>query len=345
MPVAITVPKFMGSDRESRLATSIRRQKTPKYMPGEVPQGICVLSPDGKVLEWIHGFEKEEDFLAFLDRTRKACEIDDAPAVHGKDEICPAGPRPQRGSLRGMIYGRALARDGKLCTDVDRQGRYMQEKFALPRSQAASLIEERIPREVVEALLREAYLGQKDVALLKNPLGVKPEVMKLAFRSSKNESGRFKIGGESHLVCANGPGFRHEMDLTWEGVVETDREGVQSLVLLGRGRYALRWRGFENDADRFRGLMGGRSIDEASEVKFAIVLKRCDEGSEDDPTGGPPETLPPKMERLQKALQRSGGPTEKVRGEMEKLGALMDKRAWAEAEKQLDKILELVQGL
>lgn len=342
MPVALTVPKYMGGDRESRLATSIRRQKTPKYMPDEVPQGICVVSPGGKVLEWIHGFEREEDFLAFLDRTRKACEIDAAPEVHAKSEICPAGPRPQRGSLRGMIYGRALTREGKLCEDVDRQGRYMQEKFALPRPQAASLIEERIPREVVEALLREAYLGQKDVALLGNPLGVKPDVRKLAFRSSKGEGGRFRIEGESHLVGAGGPGFRHEMELTWEGVVETDREGVLSLVLIGRGRYALRWRGFENDADRFRGLMGGRSIDEASEVKFAVVLKRCDGGTEDLPTGGPPETLPPKMERLRKALRRSGGPTQELRAEMEKLGALVERRAWAEAERQLDKILELI---
>ena len=85
----------------------------------------------------------------------------------------------------------------------------------------------------------------------------------------------------------NEPAYRHEIEMAWEGVVEIKDAVVVSIVLVGRGTYALEWRGLTKEEDRFSQLMAGRAIDEKARVAFAFSLKRAEKGTENSGDGPP----------------------------------------------------------
>ena len=72
IPVAVSVPRFLGDDFESRFYRSLTFQKVPPTSGSPIPQGLCVLAPDGRVIEWIQVFHDESAVHGFLDRTRAA---------------------------------------------------------------------------------------------------------------------------------------------------------------------------------------------------------------------------------------------------------------------------------
>ena len=116
MPVGLTVPNLQGAGAESKLYRSLTTQAIPPTSKSPVPQGLCVVTPDGTVLEWIQVFEDEEAFLEFLSRNLARCRARPRaapPAAHAAGETCPNTPLPQRGSLTGTVYGRALDDDGQ----------------------------------------------------------------------------------------------------------------------------------------------------------------------------------------------------------------------------------------
>lgn len=366
VPVALMVPRFQGRSQESRLATSIRVQKVPGFMGRQVPQGICVTNLEGKVLEWIHRFDVEKDFIDFLERNRKSFGKDPegsgpmaVPRSHGKGEACRALRRGARGSLSGTVYGRGVNDDGKLCAEVKNQDRYIQEKISVRRGTARSLwkalrgakgTKTRVPEEIVLELLREVYMGQKDLALLNNPLGGRTTVRELDLRAEKGAGGLFRLKGSTHLRSESKkrPVFRHDQEIEWRGFVETDEEGIIRLTLIGQGTYDLRWRGFEREEDRFRMLMAGRALETRSAVRFGLVLERREDGPDGEEEGAlavgpPPASLRSKMEKLGPRVRRfarSGGDMRQVAPRIRKLEELIRRRDFEAAERQIERVLE-----
>lgn len=338
IPIAISVPRLMrGDDAESRLYRSLTNQRPPPTSGVPVPQGICVTNANGRVLGWIQVFEDEPALHAFFDRCADEFRADpEAPGdepVAESHESCPLSPPPVRGSLYGTVHGRAEH-------DGERQSRYMQERVTITSDIAEELAAGALSRESAMELLREAYLGQKDVAPLFNPLGVESQVIEMEFIIERDGSlahvtGRFNVVAERDR-------FRHSLDLDWEGFLEFDDAGLTRVTLLGRGMYELQWPGFEREEERFRTLMAGRAIDEAGGVRFGIVAERCDDGVE-EAAGAMPRSLQRKMERLHagiERLQREGGDMRPIMEVMQRFQPLMQEGRFEEAERVLDEALE-----
>jgi hypothetical protein len=335
VPAAVMVPRYGGGDPESRFVSWIRDQKPPPTSGRPVPQGVCITTAEGDVLEWSQLFRDEAAVLAFLERNRRPDGGPGATAPPRSHDRCPAGPRGARGSFAGRLYGRAVGTDGKVCADTELQDRYVQERIVVPRRLVEEFTQGLRPGEWVDApepfaraLFREMYLGQKDVAPLDNPLGAKADVRALRVRAKEGA-----LEAELHVVTDRSPNFRHELKLSGRGVVDADR-----LLLVMEGDYALRWRGFEaGDEERFRKLMAGRSFGRAGRVRFGVQLERKQDGPEQDDSEGPPASLGRVAGRLGPAIQRhaqSGGDMSWVQREMREFEKLLQERDFAGAQEK-----------
>ena len=190
------------ANEEGRLYREIIRSKI-------LPQGICVVNPAGKVLNWVAMFDDDKSVLAFLDHamkryaqfpdakkpvaaerymsypSKKLADIEDSgkvvpvPERHADGKRCPAKPRVRQGTIDVRLIGRALDDKGKLVANTGTQENYVEDRFhvtvamqqALARARAeAGGKRFRLPDYLARLLVGHAFLGQLDV----NPLGGVP---------------------------------------------------------------------------------------------------------------------------------------------------------------------------
>jgi hypothetical protein len=186
------------ADAEGRLYREIGRSKI-------APQGICVVNPAGKVLDWVIMFD-DKSVLAFLDHSLKrfarypdagkpvpaerymkfpSIQLEDVedngralavPERHEAGKPCPARPPLRPGTVVARVFGRALGADGKPVADTLRQEHYVEDRFNVPVAVQEDLAEAladagtgrfRIADNLGRLLVSHAYLGQLDV----NPVG------------------------------------------------------------------------------------------------------------------------------------------------------------------------------
>ena len=186
---------------EGALYREIRRSRP-------LPQGICVVNPSGKVLEWVVSFDDDQEVLGFLDHalqrykqfpdasqpvpaerymrfpSRKledvpdVGEVLDVPAPHGPGDRCAGVAKLPAGGLDVRLVGRAVGPDGQLSDQVLSQDHYVEERFRVsPRvtEELAKRLEphQRLPIELPAGVFRpfvaHAYLGVLDVAPIFNP--------------------------------------------------------------------------------------------------------------------------------------------------------------------------------
>lgn len=322
VPVAISVPRYFGEDAESRFYRALTFQKLPPTSAAPVPQGLCVLAPDGTVMEWVQVFRDAGAVMQFLDRTQAAfrAHTGAAPlaAAHPAGERCPGTPVIQRGSLHGTLYGQARDANGALLGTTGAQSLYMQEALTLARHDADELAalarsagrgtRVPVPEPLVRRLLSEWFLGQKDASLLANPVGAMARIYRLELSvEGPLEDGRARLIGAFDVVTQRERLLRHEQRLDLEGVVAVDAAGLARLTLVGRGTYHFQWNGFSDEADRFRQLMAGRAVDAAHGVTFGLVAVRRDTGVEQPEAGPSPEVA------IEAMLNQIGGHRDEAR--------------------------------
>jgi len=200
-------------DEEGRLYREIGRSKI-------APQGICVVNPAGKVLDWVLTFDDDKSVLAFLDHTLQrfarysgaeqavaaeryarfpsqkledAGDYGAAPSVadrHPGGKHCPAEPPLPEGTAVARLFGRALDQDGKPVADTLRQEHYVEDRFEVTVETQGKLAEAlaaagegrvRLPDEFTRQLVAHAYLGVLDVQPIANPGRSKGEMKRCMF--------------------------------------------------------------------------------------------------------------------------------------------------------------------
>lgn len=196
-------------NEEGRLYREIARSQP-------LPQGICVVNPAGKVLEWVVSFNGDQEVIAFLDHSlkryheypdankpvaaerfmhfpnRKMEDVIDNGVVlefadrHAPGTHCPAIPPIPEGAIEARLVGRAVDNDGNMETDVLSQEYYVEERFVVPPRVTSKLAEMLLAKEMElvqfpKALFRpfvaHAYLGVLDVAPIFNPGPSKGELL------------------------------------------------------------------------------------------------------------------------------------------------------------------------
>jgi hypothetical protein len=245
------------ADEEGVLYREIVRSKP-------APQGICVVNPAGKVLDWALMFDDDKSVLAFLDHSlrrygqfpdakkpfaaerymkfpsQKLADVEDSgkvPAVpehHAEGKACPAKPRLQRGTLDVRLFGRSLDADGKLVANTLPQENYVEDRFevtvamqqALAKAQSAAGGQRfRLADDLARLLVSHAFLGQLDV----NPLGGVPGgkgALKDCEFWAQADAGRLHIEGKSEAAGASTDGGDGRL---WQHEVKLTWEGTIEL--------------------------------------------------------------------------------------------------------------------
>lgn len=107
IPVAVSVPKFLGDDVEGRFYRSLAVQEVPSTSGSPIPQGVCVVTGGGTVLAWTQLFRDEKAVNGFLDAmlARFHAKPDSRAAPeHAPGDPCPAARPQRRGALAGILY-------------------------------------------------------------------------------------------------------------------------------------------------------------------------------------------------------------------------------------------------
>ncbi|MEE2825856.1 MAG: hypothetical protein VYE64_04440 [Planctomycetota bacterium] len=198
---------------ERALYEEIRRSRP-------LPQGICVVNPAGKVLEWVVSFDNDQEVLRFLDHALARYELFpdasqpvpaerymhfpsrkledmpddgrvlDVPAPHGPGAPCPAVAKLPVGALDARLVGRAVGPEGQLSDQVLSQDHYAEERFSVSPQVAKELAkrldgQQGLPIELPAVLFRpfvaHAFLGVLDVAPILNPGPSKGELIRCDF--------------------------------------------------------------------------------------------------------------------------------------------------------------------
>jgi hypothetical protein len=203
----------LPGDDEGRLYREIARSRP-------APQGICVINPAGKVLDWALMFDDDRSVLAFLDHaltqyarypdagqpvpaerymkfpsqmletaddTREPLPL---PDRHPAGAVCPAAPPPPAGTATARVFGRALDMDGKPVADTIKQEHYVEDRFDLPPDLQQRLAEAlaragsgpaALPIPFTRELVAHAFLGMLDVQPLSNPAGSPGQLRRCSF--------------------------------------------------------------------------------------------------------------------------------------------------------------------
>lgn len=245
VPIALKAGLVNGppDDDEGSLYREIARSRI-------APQGICVVNPAGKVLDWALMFDDDKSVLAFLDHVRKRYQdfpsdskpvpaerymkfpsqklpdVEDngvalqAPASHPAGAACPAKPMLPVGTLTAHLYGRALDKDGKPVADTASQEHYVEDAFQIPvvvqqnlAATAASGSTERFRlSEMGLLLVGHAYLGQLDVDPTGDVPGSQGKIKQCEF------SGRVVDTGEAGLTRIQIEGTSEAAGVPGQGV-------------------------------------------------------------------------------------------------------------------------------
>jgi hypothetical protein len=203
VPVALKAGFLQNSpdSDEGRLCREIARSRP-------APQGICVVNPACKVLDWALMFDDNDSVLAFLDYCSARCarfpddkklvaaerymkfpslrlpDVEDSgrtlpvPDGHPSGKHCPATPLIQRGTIIARLFGRALDKVGKPLADTVPQENYVEDRFEVPVAMQDALARAaavagasrfRLDDDLARLLVSHAYLGQLDVLPISPP--------------------------------------------------------------------------------------------------------------------------------------------------------------------------------
>jgi hypothetical protein len=292
-----------------------------------------------------------------------------APAAglaHPPGKSCPATPRIPKETLLVRVTGRALGPDGKALADTLRQEHYVEDRLEIPTgpqeafARAASTAgDERcaVPEALAKLLVGHAFLGQLDV----DPQIVPDAPSVCELWAKKRKDGLYQIEGRSHFSggqndrtgngANDGRQWRHEVTLSWEGLLGVRGSRIVRISLVARGTEKLTWRnpfakqmGEEDVAH----LPAGRAIDFEGRVVYGVRAEPVPDAEAGEPEpvpGAPPQSLREAMEKLGPVVQafaRGGGDMNALRPEFEKLRRSLEQRDFEAAEKQAEKIRELV---
>jgi hypothetical protein len=217
---------------------------------------------------------------------------------HPEGKHCPATTRVRQGTVLARVFGRALDKDGKPLADTVRQEHYVEDRFHVPVAMQQALAKAladvgterfRLADDLARLLVSHAFLGQLDV----NPLGDAPGSGKgslnqcefWARKVDEDGNGPVRVRVEGKSEAAGGTSdagrggdrafWRHEVKLTWEGIIEINKERVPHLLLVARGSEKLKW-GNKN-LPELKGqadvtiLVGGHAIDLSCGVRYGII--------------------------------------------------------------------------
>jgi hypothetical protein len=213
---------------------------------------------------------------------------------HAKGEFCPGTPPVAPGTVFARLFGRALDKDGKPVADTIRQEHYVEDRFEIPVEvqqqlakalAAADGMRFRLPDGLARLLVSHAYLGQLDVDPVAAP-GSKGQLKQCEFWAEQlggtnNEKVVLRVSGHSVAVGGDEPGDRvdgrvwsHEVNLSWQGLIELRAGRISRLLLLASGNEKLKWGnaqlGPHAQADVTH-LPAGHAIDLACGVRFGIM--------------------------------------------------------------------------
>ncbi len=205
-----------------------------------------------------------ERFMKFP--SQKLADIEDnakvVPVVarHPEGESCPGKPRLRQGTIIARLFGRALDKDGKPVADTVRQENYVEDRFTVPvvrqeemaKALAAAGTERfKIADDLVRGLVSHAFMGELDVNPFGGINGSKGLRTDCTFWGKKvqaegNGPVRVHIDGKSEAAGVapdgqngGGPLWRHQVKLTWEGLIEMKGNRMTRLLLVARGAEKL----------------------------------------------------------------------------------------------------------
>jgi hypothetical protein len=272
--------------------------------------------------------------------SQKLADVEDngrAPVIverHPEGQHCPASPGFQKGTILVRLFGRALDKDGRPVADTRRQEHYVEDRFHIPLDMQDALARTlrdagskrlRLPSDLFRLLVSHAYLGQLDVNPVSAP-GGEGNLKTCEFWAQKIEGTdgntiRVHIKGKSEAVGhqgridqgVDGRIWQHEVNLTWEGILEMKKDRMSRLLVVARGSEKLKW---GNKAWNLTGqgdvtrLPAGHAIDLSCAVRYGIIGEPvADEETTRVATGGPPGIAPSIPEEARKHLLRMlGGP-------------------------------------
>lgn len=223
-----------------------------------------------------------------------------APVIidhHPEGKYCPGATRVRQGTVLARVFGRALNMGGKLSADTVRQEQYVEDCFHVPVAMQEALAKaledagtERflLANDLARLLVSHAFLGQLDVNPLGFPGGGQGNLNQCEFWARKvdgdgNGPVRVRVEGKSETAGGTGDAgrsgdgalWRHEVKLTWEGIIELKKDRVSRLLLVASGSEKLKW-GNKN-LPQLKGqadvtiLVGGRAIDLSCGVRYGII--------------------------------------------------------------------------
>jgi hypothetical protein len=238
------------------------------------------------------------------------------PAVverHPKGKSCPATTRYRQGTILARLFGRALDKSGKPVTDTVRQEHYVEDRFHVPVAMQEALAKAvknagtgrfRLADDLARLLVSHAFLGQLDVDPVNPPGGVRGDKGNLkqcelwAHKdAASNGLLRVRVEGKSEAAGGSSDGqsgdgriWRHQVKLTWQGIIEMKETRMRRLLLMARGSEKLKWgntmQELKSRADVTQ-LPGGHAIDLACGVRYGIVGEpiSADQVGAEDPAG------------------------------------------------------------
>ncbi len=205
--------------------------------------------------------------------SQKLADIDDngkvVPIVerHPEGKSCPAKPRVEQGTIIVRVFGRALDKDDKPVADTVRQENYVEDRFDVPVVRQVALAKAlaaagtgrfKIDDDLARVLVSHAFMGELDVNPFGDVNGSKALSTRCALWGQKvqadgNAPVWVHIDGKSEVAGVarggqngDGPLWRHQVKLVWEGLIEMKGNRMTQLLLAARGTEKLK-RGNKNE--------------------------------------------------------------------------------------------------